>query len=75
MSKRTELREVTIIVCDYCGKDIVDYSSTSKHYTDGSIKNFHSMYVGEGRKTCLQKFEDKEFKEARRNKARLPKRR
>lgn len=61
MSKRTEMREVTITVCDYCGKDITDYSHTGTEDTKtGKKRDFHSMYTG--RKTCLEKVKEEERK-------------
>jgi hypothetical protein len=58
---KKEKREVFVKYCDYCGLEIDDYSSTSKHYKDGSEKHFHSMYI-DGKKTCLSLFEEQERK-------------
>lgn len=51
------------IECDFCGKKIDDYSSTSMTYKNGDPdKHFHSMYAGgmKGtvKKTCLDLYED-----------------
>jgi ribosomal protein L31 len=51
------------IVCDYCGEEIDDYSSSSKTYKNGDPdKHFHSMYAGGSKgtvkKTCLDLYND-----------------
>lgn len=51
MIKR-EMKEVAVIYCDYCRKQIADYSYTTLEQPDGSAKHFHSMYTGEP--TCLE---------------------
>ncbi len=49
---KKEMREVAVIYCDYCEKQIKDYSYTTSELTDGSFKHFHSMYTGKS--TCLE---------------------
>ena len=50
-------------VCDYCGEEITDYSSTS--FSPGN-KHFHSMYAGGHKgtvkKTCLDLYQEQELK-------------
>ena len=41
MSKKKVMRETTITICDYCGKEIIDSS-----YIGTKDKDYHSMNVG-----------------------------
>ena len=54
-----EMRKTRVVYCDYCKKEINDYSHTVKTYNNKREKHFHSMYK-EGEKNCLEKYEEKE---------------
>lgn len=56
------MREVVVTYCDYCGKEIKDHSWSGKEYADGRKLDFHSVYIDENHKTCLQKHEEEEIK-------------
>jgi len=53
--KQKEMRAVTVTYCDYCKKEITDYSSSTLELKDGSSKHFHSMY--KGKPTCLELYQ------------------
>ena len=53
------------VVCDYCGREIDDYSHTSIESKKGAkAKHFHSMHAGGSKGTvkitCLEEHETRE---------------
>lgn len=58
---KEKMRKCFIKYCDYCGKEINDYSSTTlTHKINKTEKHFHSMYTIENKGiTCLTLYEQK----------------
>lgn len=57
--KKKEMREVTVIYCDYCKKEIAPPYSSIK-YPDGKIVDLCSSYNYSKKTTCKDKYENEQ---------------
>lgn len=55
--KKKEIKEVTVIYCDYCGKEL-KYGHSSIELKNGNVLDFCNEYTEQIDKTCLDKYKE-----------------
>ena len=62
MTRKKRIVEQSYVVCDFCEKEIKDINYTSRN---DSKEHYHSMYKGDNVKSCLEKLEEQELEQYR----------